>query len=124
MNPSHFIIQYVSSPRASAEFYARALNCSPIESSDTFAMLPLGEGLMLGLWARPGVMPTPEGGPGSGELAWVQPDAAAVDALYARWAEWGVRMAQSPQTMDFGYTFVGLDPDGHRLRVFAPGAPA
>ena len=22
--------------------------------------------------------------------------------------------------MDFGRTFVGLDPDGHRLRVFAP----
>jgi hypothetical protein len=24
--------------------------------------------------------------------------------------------------MDFGYTFVALDPDKHRLRVFAPGA--
>jgi hypothetical protein len=24
--------------------------------------------------------------------------------------------------MDFGFTFVALDPDGHRLRVFAPGA--
>jgi len=22
--------------------------------------------------------------------------------------------------MDFGYTFVGLDPNGQRLRVFAP----
>jgi hypothetical protein len=22
--------------------------------------------------------------------------------------------------MDFGYTFVALDPDGQRLRVFAP----
>jgi hypothetical protein len=22
--------------------------------------------------------------------------------------------------MDFGYTFVALDPDGHRLRVYAP----
>jgi len=25
--------------------------------------------------------------------------------------------------MDFGFTFVALDPDGHRLRVFAPSAP-
>jgi hypothetical protein len=25
--------------------------------------------------------------------------------------------------MDFGCTFVALDPDGHRLRVFAPSAP-
>jgi hypothetical protein len=24
--------------------------------------------------------------------------------------------------MDFGRTFVALDPDGHRLRVFAPAA--
>jgi len=22
--------------------------------------------------------------------------------------------------LDFGYAFVGLDPDGHRLRVFMP----
>jgi hypothetical protein len=28
-------------------------------------------------------------------------------------------MAQTPTEMDFGTTFVALDPDGHRLRVFA-----
>ena len=28
----------------------------------------------------------------------------------------------APTAMDFGFTFVALDPDGHRLRVFAPGA--
>jgi hypothetical protein len=28
-----------------------------------------------------------------------------------------------PTKMDFGTTFVALDPDGHRLRVFAPAAP-
>ena len=26
--------------------------------------------------------------------------------------------------MDFGRTFVALDPDGHRLRVFAPAPDA
>ena len=31
-------------------------------------------------------------------------------------------IAQAPATLDFGHTFVALDPDGHRLRVFAPGA--
>jgi len=31
-------------------------------------------------------------------------------------------IAQPLTQMDFGYTFVALDPDGHRLRVFAaPG---
>jgi hypothetical protein len=30
-----------------------------------------------------------------------------------------VRIVQSPCDLDFGHTFVGLDADGHRLRVFA-----
>jgi hypothetical protein len=38
-----------------------------------------------------------------------------------------VSIIQEPTDMDFGRTFVGLDPDGHRVRVFAPapeeGAP-
>jgi len=29
---------------------------------------------------------------------------------------------QEPVQMDFGYTFVATDPDGHRLRVFVPEA--
>jgi len=31
-------------------------------------------------------------------------------------------VAQKPVDMDFGHTFVALDPDGHRLRVFAAAA--
>ena len=31
----------------------------------------------------------------------------------------GVKILQPPTDMDFGRTFVALDPDGHRLRVFA-----
>lgn len=29
---------------------------------------------------------------------------------------------QSPTDLDFGYTAVTADPDGHRLRVFVPQA--
>jgi hypothetical protein len=43
-----------------------------------------------------------------------------VQALYADWAKRGLRVAQAPRVMDFGFTFLSLDPDGHRLRVFAP----
>jgi predicted enzyme related to lactoylglutathione lyase len=46
----------------------------------------------------------------------------AVETTHAQWRESGVKIAQPPARMDFGYTFVGLDPDGHRVRVFAPGA--
>ncbi len=30
----------------------------------------------------------------------------------------GLTIAQAPSDMDFGRTFVALDPDGHRLRVY------
>jgi predicted enzyme related to lactoylglutathione lyase len=42
-----------------------------------------------------------------------------VDAVYADWASRGLRILQTPVEMDFGYTFVATDPDGHRLRVYA-----
>jgi predicted enzyme related to lactoylglutathione lyase len=54
----------------------------------------------------------------------VVPDAAAVDATHARWAQRGVAILQSPTAMSFGRTFTAADPDGHRLRVFAPPAAA
>jgi hypothetical protein len=38
----------------------------------------------------------------------------------ARWQALGARIAQAPTKMDFGFTGVALDPDGRRLRAFAP----
>jgi catechol 2,3-dioxygenase-like lactoylglutathione lyase family enzyme len=118
--PSHFVILYVDQPRASAAFYADLLGTPPIDASDTFAMLPLREGVMLGLWSRHTVEPAAAAAGGGGELAFVLPDREAVFARHAEWAGTGVRIAQGPASMDFGFTFVGLDPDGHRLRVFCP----
>ena len=46
----------------------------------------------------------------------------AVRACHARWQGLGVPVIQAPTEMDFGLTFTALDPDGHRLRVFAPHA--
>ena len=121
MPPSHFVLLYVAQPEASARFYAQLLQRQPIEASPTFAMFALGDGLMLGLWKRDTVEPSATAASGASELAFVMPDDAAVDATYARWEGEGVAIAQTPQRMDFGYTCVGLDPDGHRLRAFAPG---
>jgi predicted enzyme related to lactoylglutathione lyase len=45
---------------------------------------------------------------------------AEVDAAYAQWRAKGLPILQAPTDMDFGRTFVALDPDRHRLRVFAP----
>jgi predicted enzyme related to lactoylglutathione lyase len=49
-------------------------------------------------------------------------DAAAVEATHADWTRRGLRIAQVPTRMGFGTTFVAVDPEGHRLRVFAPVA--
>jgi catechol 2,3-dioxygenase-like lactoylglutathione lyase family enzyme len=116
----NFIILYVDSPKASGDFYTALLGRGPVEASPTFVMFALETGLMLGLWSRHGVKPAPAAAGGGSEIGITVGGPAAVDAACAAWRAHGVRIAQEPADMDFGRTFVGLDPDGHRLRVFAP----
>ena len=118
-----FLLLYVDSPATSARFYADLLSSPVLEQSPTFAMLPLRDGVMLGLWSRDTVEPKAASKAGAGEVAFTVPDATAVEATHADWSKRGLTIAQAPTRMDFGHTFVALDPDGHRLRVFAP-APA
>jgi predicted enzyme related to lactoylglutathione lyase len=113
-----FILVYVENVAASEAFYALTLGRPAIESSNTFAMLPAASGLMLGLWKRDGVKPQATAA-GGGEIAFPVDGAEEVDALFADWRARGVTIAQTPTKMDFGYTFLALDPDGQRLRVFA-----
>jgi predicted enzyme related to lactoylglutathione lyase len=42
--------------------------------------------------------------------------------MHAEWKRRGLTIVQAPTRLDFGTTFVAVDPDGHRLRVFAPEA--
>jgi catechol 2,3-dioxygenase-like lactoylglutathione lyase family enzyme len=119
MNKFSFVLLYVDSPQASATFYADLLGTPVVESSPTFAMLPLASEVMLGLWSRHTVEPVASA-PGGGEIAFTAADAEAVETTHADWKKRGVPIVQPPTAMDFGHTFVGLDPDGHRLRVLAP----
>ncbi|WP_434615866.1 VOC family protein [Azospirillum sp. B2RO_4] len=114
-----FVLLYVDSPAASAAFYADLLGRPPVEASPTFAMFKAGDGLMLGLWSRHTVEPAATA-PGGGEIAFTVADEAAVRDLHADWSARGLTILQPPTAMDFGHTFVARDPDGHRLRVFAP----
>ena len=118
MSDVNFILLFVENVARSADFYARLLEKPVIESSPTFAMLPAGPKLMLGLWRRDGVEPK-AGAPGGSEIAVSLPDEAAVEQAHVRWAAFAP-IAQAPTKMDFGFTFVALDPDGHRVRAFAP----
>lgn len=118
----NFFILYVDRPLASADFYAGLLGRAPVEASATFAMFALDSGVMLGLWSKHTIEPAAAVGGGGAEVAFALDGKDAVDALHADWRAKGLPMLQAPVQMDFGYTFVAHDPDGHRLRVFAAGA--
>ena len=120
MPQANLVILYVDSPPASAEFYADLLGERPIESSPTFAMLALGKHMRLGLWSRHTVEPRAIATAGGGEICFHADSAEALNETYLQWRAKGLTMAQAPCDMDFGRTFVALDPDGHRLRVFFP----
>ena len=79
-------------------------------------MFALASGVKLGLWARDNVEPKVTGANGGSELGFPVADGGAVDRIHADWRTRGIAIAQAPSTMDFGRTFVALDPDGHRLR--------
>jgi catechol 2,3-dioxygenase-like lactoylglutathione lyase family enzyme len=116
-------ILYVDKPEASGRFYADLLGRPPVEASPNFVLFALPSGLMLGLWSRHTVEPAATAAAADvGELAAQVADAAAVDAVHADWRGRGLTILQPPTAMEFGRTFVALDPDGHRLRVFAPAA--
>jgi catechol 2,3-dioxygenase-like lactoylglutathione lyase family enzyme len=119
MSKFSFVLLYVDNPPRSADFYAGLLGRQPVDSSPTFAMLPLSDEVMLGLWARHDVDPVASA-PGGGEVAFTVADSATVERTHDDWTRRGVPIAQKPTAMNFGHTFVALDPDGHRLRVFAP----
>ncbi|GGC82900.1 VOC family protein [Undibacterium terreum] len=126
MSHPNFILLYVDNPQHSARFYAPLLDKQPIESSPGFVMFALDSGMMLGLWSKNNVEPAVPKIPlgGSGELAFAVADIAAVKAMHTDWSQRGLQILQQPVRMDFGYTFTAADPDGHRLRVFAPSDPA
>lgn len=121
MQHPNFFILYVDQPLASAAFYARLLGREAVEASPTFALFALESGVMLGLWSRHTVEPAATAGAGGSEVAFAVDSDATVDATHASWTAQGLPVLQAPARMDFGYTFVAQDPDGHRLRVFAPG---
>ncbi|MFI8018698.1 VOC family protein [Serratia marcescens] len=110
---------YVDNPLNSAAFYQRLLGQAPVELSPGFALFVLNNGFKLGMWAKQGVKPTATLTGGGGELGFLCQDPQEVEARYNQWRELGLPIEQTPTEMEFGYTFVARDPDGHRLRVYA-----
>lgn len=116
---AHYFLLYVDSPATSANFYSRLLDKPPVELNPTFALFIFDNGAKLGLWSRHTVVPAAWCTGGGGEVGFSLADTAAVDALHAEWLARGATILQSPTAVDFGYTFVAEDLDGHRLRAFS-----
>ncbi|WP_131795100.1 VOC family protein [Fluoribacter gormanii] len=115
----NLIIFYVDNPLVSAPFYERLLKSQPIKSSSMFVMFLLKSGVRLGLWSKHSVEPPATVLGGANELSLQVQDDHIVDELHSLWQHEGIQIAQPPTMMDFGYTFVALDPDNHRLRIFS-----
>ncbi|WP_333823766.1 VOC family protein [Pinisolibacter sp.] len=120
MTDPNLVILYVTDVAASLAFWSDLLGRPPVERSDTFAMLPLRDGVMLGLWKIDGVEPTTRVTGGGAEIAFAVVTRDEVDRLHTNWSESGRTILQPPADMDFGRTFSAADPDGHRLRVYCP----
>ena len=118
-----YILLYVSDPSASAEFYSRLLKReAALDRLPAFADLQIYEGAKLGLWSTTAVKPAAQAVGGGSEIMFKVADTQDLMAAYADCTERGVPIAQTPAEMNFGLTFVALDPDGHRLRLYAPKA--
>ncbi len=118
MTDPNFIIIYVDNPLSSARYYEALLDKRPVESHPTFVAFALDSGMTLGLWSKHTAEPASLITGGGAEIAFSLPSKEAVDSSYTQLTQLGFRVAQKPNNMDFGYTFVVLDPDNHRLRVF------
>ena len=120
MSHPNFALLYVDDALISARFYADILEIEPVEVQATFALFVLRSGLKLGLWTKSGVLPAVTATSGGSELAIALKSENEFEQIYQNWQARGVVIAQVPTSMDFGLTFVALDPDGHRLRIFLP----
>ncbi|THK34850.1 glyoxalase [Ensifer sp. MPMI2T] len=117
MAKPNLIVLYVANPLASVDFYSKLLGGEPTVAFPTFSSFELPGGFTLGLWAQASVAPEPSAEGVRSELAFMVEGEEAVRAHYEEWRAMGLPIAQELTKLDFGPTFVALDPDGHRLRV-------
>ena len=113
------VILYVSDVEASTAFYRRILDHEPIETYPGFSVFKLSDDMTLGLQAADEIEPVAEPYVGGAELSLSNVEHADVDRLHAQWEMLSIPMVLEPTVLEFGYTFVATDPDGHRLRVCA-----
>lgn len=111
-------VLYVKDIETSKKFYTGTFECEGQVLSPTFVSFSLGEGVTIELKQLAQVLPSANIMGGGTELSLVVEDANTLNALYDQWKTKGVIFLQTPTELVFGLTFVAIDPDGHRIRVF------
>lgn len=117
MQSPDLVLLYVKDTEKSTAFYGELLKRKPKAAFPTYVAFGMDGGFTLGLWSTKTVNLPPADAGNRFELAFQVEDEPAVEAMYADWRRRGIEIAQEPMTAVFGRTFVGLDPDGHRIRV-------
>lgn len=117
------IVLYVDDLAIASQFYQDLFGLKPIEASITFHSFTLSNGMSLALKAKHSVLPPTEATSGNSELAFTLEDNKKVDELFVEWQSKGISIIFPPSKVPFGYTFVAVDPDGHRLRFASLGKP-
>ena len=113
------IIIYAEDVSKSTGFYAKILKAEPLERYNEFSVFALSSDFILGIQSKAGIDPKPQVHFGGFEICMSDITNDEVDSIYQQWHELNVQIEMPPTQLDFGYTFVALDPDGHRLRVCA-----
>lgn len=115
------IVLYVDDLERTSQFYQDLLGIKAEEASPTFHSFTLSNGMSLALKAKHSVVPPTEVKSGNGELAFTLDSNQKVDELFSAWQAQEITIIFPPTQVPFGYTFVAIDPDGHRLRVASLG---
>lgn len=118
----NFVIFYVSDIEKSVDFYSCLLQKNSIQQTSSFAMFAVSEQLMLGLWDRTCVQPKANLSEQFQlqEIAFMLPNKLQLKQQLHDWQAAGAMLIQEITLMDFGWSFMVQDPDGHRLRVLCP----
>ena len=120
MRTLNYLLLAVRDPLKSAELYTKLLGREPVEKAPTFVLYVLPTGLKIGLWLADEMEPKPNAAGGI-EISFTEESKDAVRATFEEWSKLGLKALQAPTEMDFGFTCVLEDADGHRLRPFVLG---
>ena len=115
------VLFYVVDIAKSSKFYSELFDLKPTVASPFYVMFKLDNGFEFAIYDRNKLQPPAAAMSASAELCFLVADRAALDALHEQWVQKGIEIIMPPAKMYFGGVhFMGLDPDGHRLRVGTP----